>query len=127
MKFERIGKLVLAALAAAAIAAVFCSCSQDIPDGQGLLVIESNAEDLYIRGVYVRRPSEKENYRQVWTAHNIDVTHSNVYLDAGAYRVYAMTSYMGVLPGIAASGFADIIIAEGQTKFLYVTGLGLSE
>lgn len=65
MKFERIGKLVLAALAAAAFAAVFCSCSQGMPDGQGLLVIESNAEDLYIRGVYVRSPSIKENYRQV--------------------------------------------------------------
>lgn len=111
----------------AAAAATFFSCSPNIPDGQGLLVVETEDDNLYLESVYAKKAGEAA-YTRVWTKkHGLDWTHGNVYLDAGFYKVYATTAWLGAVPMISTTGFAEIEIRNGETKFLHVNGLFLSE
>ena len=118
-------KLSLIAIFAFAIA--LCSCSMGIPDGQGLLVVDTESDAVYLKNVYAKK-SGAASYSRVWNEkHGIESNHGNIFLDAGKYKVYAITSFLGVIPIIHTTGFAEIEIYEGQTKFLYASGLFLSE
>lgn len=111
----------------AAFAMALCSCSMNIPDGQGLLVVETDSDNVYLKSIYAKRSGDSVWIR-VWNErHGIDMTHGNIFLDAGKYKVYAITSFLGVIPIVHTTGFAEIEIHEGQTKFLYASGLFLSE
>ena len=117
----------LSLIAIYAFAMALCSCSMNIPDGQGLLVVETDSDNVYLKSVYAKRASDSV-WTRVWNErHGIDMTHGNIFLDAGKYKVYAITSFLGVIPIIHTTGFAEIEIHEGQTKFLYASGLFLSE
>ena len=110
-----------------AFALALCSCSMNIPDGQGLLVVDTESDAVYLKSVYAKR-SGAASYSRVWNErHGIDMTHGNIFLVAGKYKVYAITSFLGVIPIVHTTGFAEIEIREGQTKFLYASGLFLSE
>lgn len=117
----------LSLIAIFAFAMALCSCSMNIPDGQGLLVVETDSDNVYLKSVYAKR-SDDSVWTRVWNErHRIDMTHGNIFLDAGQYKVYAITSFLGVIPIVHTTGFAEIEIREGQTKFLYASGLFLSE
>ncbi len=110
-----------------ALALALCSCSMNIPDGQGLLVVDTESDAVYLKSVYAKK-SGAASYSRVWNErHGIDITHGNIFLDAGKYKVYAITSFLDVIPIVHTTGFAEIEICEGQTKFLYASGLFLSE
>ena len=111
----------------AAFAMVLCSCSMNIPDGQGLLVVETDSDNVYLKSVYAKRSGDSV-WTRVWNErHGIDMTHGNIFLDAGKYKVYAITSFLGVIPIVHTTGFAEIEVLDGETKFLHVNGLFLSE
>lgn len=104
-----------------------CSCSLTIPDGQGLLVVETDSDCIYLKSVYAKKAGSSV-WKRVWNErHGIDMTHGNIFLDAGKYKIYAVTSFLGVIPSVHTTGFAEIEIREGKTKFLYASGLFLSE
>lgn len=110
-----------------AFAMALCSCSMGIPDGQGLLVVDTESDAVYLKSVYAKK-SGAASYSRVWNErHGIDMMHGNIFLDAGKYKVYAITSFLDVIPIVHTTGFAEIEICEGQTKFLYASGLFLSE
>ena len=124
---KNIKKIFASLLLAALFAAALCSCSPDIPEGQGLLVVETNCDNLYLKSVYAKKAGEF-SYRRVWSEHHgINMTHGNIFLDAGFYKIYAVTAYWGIIPSIHTTGFAEIQIREGETKFLYADGVFLSE
>lgn len=111
----------------AALAMALCSCSMNIPDGQGLLVVDTESDAVYLKSVYVKK-SGAASYSRVWNEkHGLASNYGNIYLDAGKYKVYAVTALFGVVPSIATTGFAEIEVRDGETKFLHVNGLFLSE
>lgn len=120
-----LAKISLIAIFAFALA--LCSCSMNIPDGQGLLVVETDSDNVYLKSVYAKRSGDSV-WTRVWNErHGIDMTHGNIFLDAGKYKVYAITSFLGVIPIVHTTGFAEIEVLDGETKFLHVNGLFLSE
>ena len=117
----------LSLIAIFAFAMTLCSCSMNIPDGQGLLVVETDSDNVYLKSVYAKKSGDSV-WTRVWNErHGIDMTHGNIFLDAVKYKVYAITSFLGVIPIVHTTGFAEIEIYERQTKFLHVNGLFLSE
>lgn len=120
-----LAKISLVLIAAFALA--LCSCSMNIPDGQGLLVVETDYDAVYLKSVYAKK-SGAASYSRVWNEkHGLASNYGNIYLDAGKYKVYAVTALFGVVPSIATTGFAEIEVRDGETKFLHVNGLFLSE
>ena len=118
-------KLSLIAIFAFALA--LCSCSMGIPDGQGLLVVDTESDAVYLKSVYAKK-SGAASYSRVWNEkHGLESNYGNIYLDVGKYKVYAVTALFGVVPSIATTGFAEIEVRDGETKFLHVNGLFLSE
>ena len=111
----------------AAFAMALCSCSMNIPDGQGLLVVDTESDAVYLKSVYAKK-SGAASYSRVWNEkHGLDSNHGNIFLDAGKYKVYAVTALFGIVPSVATTGFAEIEVRDGETKFLHVNGIFLSE
>ena len=120
-----LAKISLVSIAAFAMA--LCSCSMGIPDGQGLLVVDTESDAVYLKSVYAKK-SGASSYSRVWNEkHGLDSNHGNIFLDAGKYKVYAVTALFGVVPSVATTGFAEIEVCDGETKFLHVNGIFLSE
>ena len=120
-----LAKISLVLIAAFALA--LCSCSMNIPDGQGLLVVDTESDAVYLKSVYAKK-SGASSYSRVWNEkHGLESNYGNIYLDAGKYKIYAITSFLDVIPIVHTTGFAEIEICERQTKFLYASGLFLSE
>ena len=118
-------KLSLIAIFSFALA--LCSCSMGIPDGQGLLVVDTESDAVYLKSVYAKK-SGAASYSRVWNEkRGLESNYGNIFLDAGKYKVYAVTTLFGVVPSIATTGFAEIEVREGETEFLYANGLFLSE
>ncbi len=110
-----------------AFALALCSCSMNIPDGQGLLVVDTESDAVYLKSVYAKK-SGAASYSRVWNEkHGLESNYGNIYLDAGKYKIYAVTAFFGVVPSVATTGFAEIEVRDGETKFLHVNGIFLSE
>ena len=111
--------------ALAFITTLITSCTQ-IPDGNGLLVIESDKDQYTIEEVYVWR--EGDSLPSIaWSnaKSNIDALHANIYLEPGRYRVKVKMCYNDIIYTYPSTGIATIEIKEDETKFLYVRDLCL--
>ncbi len=58
-----LAKISLVLIAAFALA--LCSCSMNIPDGQGLLVVDTESDAVYLKSVYAKK-SGASSYSRVW-------------------------------------------------------------
>ena len=94
-------KLSLIAIFSFALA--LCSCSMGIPDGQGLLVVDTESDAVYLKSVYAKK-SGAASYSRVWNEkRGLESNYGNIFLDAGKYKVYAVTTLFGVVPKTSVS------------------------
>lgn len=109
---------------------LFFSCSTDIPEGKGKIVIENDMDDVcYIAKVWTRKWGHlswnleyndgDEYYNQRYV---------NIYPDPGEYSIRVRVYYFDVIPIEAYTMFFTTqTVTESETTWLHFDGISIHE